>query len=157
MPGSEWLDLQYGVTNVCDVKMSRDWETSIRGALSRWLPENVLCSSLIPPSQRRRGATAVLVRHKPQWHRHGRRGSAEVPSLIAVAPRKTVKTADLRSGTAETLNMFKTSAESPRVGPIRNGIATATPWPQRYRGLDQSPMGSLRHRHDRRGIVQGPQ
>ena len=31
-------------------------------------------------------------------------------NLYAVAPRKTVKTADLRGGTAETLNMFKTSA-----------------------------------------------
>ena len=50
---------------------------------------------LIPPSHRRRGATAVLVRHKPQWHRHDRRGSAVVPSLIAVAPRKIVKIADL--------------------------------------------------------------
>ena len=58
-------------------------------------------------SHRRRGATAVLVRHKPQWHRHDRRGSAVVPSLIVVAPRKTVKTADLRGGTAATLNMFR--------------------------------------------------
>ena len=54
----------------------------------------------IPPSHRRRGATAVLVRHKPQWHRHDRRGSAVDPSLIAVAPRKTIKTADLGGGTA---------------------------------------------------------
>ena len=54
---------------------------------------------LMPPSQRMRGATAVLVRHKPQWHRHDRRSSAVVPLLIAVAPPKTVKTADLRGGT----------------------------------------------------------
>ena len=62
-----------------------------------------------------RGATAVLVRHKPQWHRHDRRSSAVVPSLIAVAPPKTVKTADLRGGTAETFNMFcRASAVLPR-------------------------------------------
>ena len=63
-------------------------------------------TSVIPPSHRRRGATAVLVRHKPQWYRHDRRGSGVVPSLIAVAPRKTVNTADLRGGMAETFNMF---------------------------------------------------
>ena len=34
---------------------------------------------VIPPSHRRRGTTAVLVRHKPQWHRHCRRGSAVTP------------------------------------------------------------------------------
>ena len=62
------------------------------------------CGPVIPPSHRR--STAVLVRHKPHWHRHDRRGSAVVPSLIAVAPRKTVKTADLRGGTAETLNIY---------------------------------------------------
>ena len=62
---------------------------------------------LLPPSHRMRGATALLVRHKPQWHRHDRRSSAVVPSLIAVAPPKTVKTADLRGGTAETFNMFR--------------------------------------------------
>ena len=94
-------------------------------------------SAVLPPSHRRRGATAVLVRHKPQWHRRDRGGSAVVPSLIAVAPPKTVKTADLRGGTAETFNMFKTSAVSPRVGPIRIEVP--------------------RHRHDRRGNVQGPQ
>ena len=55
----------------------------------------------MPPSHRMRDATAVLVRHKPQWHRHDRRSSAVVPSLIAVAPPKTVKTADLRGGTAD--------------------------------------------------------
>ena len=66
-----------------------------------------LIQMLIPPSHRRRGATAVLVRHKPQWHRHDRRGSAVVPSLIVVGPRKTVKPADLRSSTAATLNMFR--------------------------------------------------
>ena len=83
-------------------------------------------------------------RHKPQWHRHDRHGSAAVPSLIAVAPRKTVKSSDLRGGTAETFNMSKTSAVPPRVGPIRSGIAAASPLPPR-------------HRHHRRGTVQGPQ
>ena len=55
---------------------------------------NTMATSIIPPSHRRRGATAVLVRHKPPWHRHDR-DSAVVPSLLAVAPRKIVKTADL--------------------------------------------------------------
>ena len=87
-------------------------------------------SAVLVPSHQRRGATAVLV-----WH--DRRGSAVVPSLIAVAPRKTVKTAVLRGGTAETLNKFKTSAVP--------------------RGLSQSAVGSPRHRHDRRGTVQEPQ
>ena len=79
------------------------------------------------------GATAVVVRHKPQWHRHDRRGSVVVPVLIAVAPRKNVKISDLRGGTAETLNMFKTSAVPPRLG--------------------QSAVGSPRHRHYRRGTA----
>ena len=86
---------------------------------------------ILPPSHRKRGATAVRVRHKPQWHRHDRRGclgSALVPSLIAVAPPKTVKTADLSGGTAETLNMFKTSAGPPGDGPIRSGVGAAPPW-----------------------------
>ena len=61
-----------------------------------------LFTFLLPPSHRMRGATAVLVRHKPQWHRYDRRSSAVVPSLIAVAPPKTVKTADLRDDMAET-------------------------------------------------------
>ena len=46
---------------------------------------------------RGRGTTAVLVRHKPQSHRHDRRGSAVVPSFIAETSRKIVKTADLLS------------------------------------------------------------
>ena len=93
-------------------------------------------SAVLVPSHRRRGATAVLVRHKPHWHRHDRRGSAVVPSVIAVAPRKTVKIADLRGGTAKTLNMFKTSAG--------------------HRELGQSAVGSPRHRHDRRGTAVVP-
>ena len=79
---------------------------------------------VIPPSHRRRGATAVLVRHKPQWHRHDRRGSTVVPSLIVVAPRKTVKTADLRGGTAATFNMFR-RASAVQVPSHRGRGATA--------------------------------
>ena len=69
----------------------------------------------------------MTLRHKAHWHSHDRPGFAVVPSLIVVAPRKTVKTADLRGGTAETLNMYKNSAVPPRVGPIRSGIAAAPP------------------------------
>ena len=90
-------------------------------------------SQLNTPSHRRRGATAVLVRHQPLWHRHDRRGSEVVPPLIAIAPRKTVKNADLRGGSAETLNTFKTSAV--------------------HLGLGQSAVGSPGHRHDRRGTA----
>ena len=86
----------------------------------------VLVPSAVP-THRRRGATAVLVLHKPQWHRPDCHGSAVVSSLIAVAPQKTVKTANLRGGMAETLNMFKTSVVPPRVRPIRSGIAAAPP------------------------------
>ena len=64
-------------------------------------------SAVLPPSYRMRGATALLVRHKPQWHHHDRLGSAVIPPLIAVAPPKTVKTADLRGGTAETFNIIQ--------------------------------------------------
>ena len=66
-------------------------------------------------------------------NRNGTATIAEVPSLITVVPQKTVKTADLRGGTAETLNMFKTSAVPPRVGPI------SMRWPQ--------------HRHYRRSTA----
>ena len=90
-------------------------------------------TDLLPPSHQRRGATAVLVRHKPQSHRHDRRGSAVVPSLIAEASRIIVKPVDLRGGTAETLNTFKTSAVPPCVWPIS--------------------VGSPRHRHYRRGTA----
>ena len=102
-------------------------------------------SAVLVPSHRRRGATAVLVRHKPHWHRHDRRGSAVVPSVIAVATQKTVKIADLRGGTVETLNMFKTSAGHRGVGQWdRRGTAmtaVAPPW----------------YPHDRRGTLQEPQ
>ena len=96
----------------------------------------------IPPSHRRPGATAVLVRHKPQCHRHDRRGSAVVPSLIVVAPRKTVKTADLRGGTAETFNMFRRASAVLPTSHRRRGTTTVlVPHKQQW------------HRHDRRGSV----
>ena len=97
-------------------------------------------SMLIPPSHRRRGATAVLVRHQPQWHRHDRRDSTVVPSLIVVAPRKTVKTADLRGGTAATFNMFR-GASALLVPSHRGRGATAVL-------VRHKPHW---HRHDRRG------
>ena len=97
-------------------------------------------SRVIPPSHRRRGATAVLVRHKPQWHRHDRRDSTVVPSLIVVAPRKTVKTADLRGGTAATFNMFR-GASAVLVPSHRGRGATAVL-------VRHKPHW---HRHDRRG------
>ena len=59
----------------------------------------------IPPSHRRRGATAVLVRHKPQWHRHDRRGSSMV---LVIDRRSTAENCqNLLGGTAATLNMFR--------------------------------------------------
>ena len=76
------------------------------------------------PSHRRPGATAELVRHKPQWHRHDRRGSAVDPSLIAVAPPKTVKTVDLRGGTTETFNVFR-RASAVLLQSHRRCVATA--------------------------------
>ncbi len=90
---------------------------------------------VIPPSHRRPGVTAVLVRHKPQWHLHDRRGSAVVPSLIDVAPPKTVNTADVRGGTAETLNMFKTSAgwANPQWGRSGTAMTAVAPYKDRSR------------------------
>ena len=79
----------------------------VRGSTAETFNMFGRASVVLPPSHRRRGATAVLVRHQPQWHRHDRRGSAVIPSLIAVEPPKTVKTADLRGGTAETLTYSK--------------------------------------------------
>ena len=140
------------------------------------------CLSLKPPSHRRRGATAVLVRHKPQWHRHNRRGSAVVPSLIAVAPRKIVKTADLlppshrRRGATAVVVRHKPQwhrhdrrvsvvvpvliAVAPRknvksrtFAVARRKLWTCSKLPQCHRGLGQSAVGSPRHRHYRRGTA----
>ena len=88
---------------------------------------------LLPPSHRRRDATAVLVRHKPQWHRHDRRGSAVVPSLIAVAPPKNCQ------------NRGRSRWHGGNFEHVQN-----------IRGLGQSAVGSPRNRHDRRGTVHGP-
>ena len=71
------------------------------------------------------------------------------PSLIAVALRKTVNITDLRGGTAETLNMYKTSAVLPRVGPM-----SGSPRHCHYRR--STAAAPPRHRHDRRSTVQGP-
>ena len=121
----------------------------------------VKIADLLPPSHWRRGAIEVFVRHKPQWHRHDRRGSAVVPSLIAVAPRKTLNTADLRGGTAKTLNMFKTSAGPPRVGPIsvrsprhrhyRRGTAMTAVAPYNDRSSTSTP--AVPPQHNRRAIA----
>ena len=122
----------------------------------------VKIADLLPPSHRRRGAIAVFVRHKTQWHRHDRRGSTVVPSLIAVAPRKTVNTADLRGGTAETLIMFnKTSAGPPRVGPIsvrsprhrhyRHGTAMTAVAP--YKDRSSTSTTAMSPQYNRRAIA----
>ena len=87
-------------------------------------------SLIIPPSHRRPAATAVLVRHKPQWHRHDRRGSAVVPSLIAVTPPKTVKTAQTF---AVAWRKLLTCSKHPRVRPIRSGVAEKQPWSPLHR------------------------
>ena len=131
------------------------------------------------PSHQRRGATAVLVRHKPKWHRHDRRGSAVVPSLITVAPRKIVNTADLlppshrrRGATAVVVRHKPQWHRHDRRGsvvvPVLNAVAprkhvkyrtftvarrqlwTCSKLPQCHCRLAQSAVGSPRHRHYRR-------
>ena len=94
----------------------------------------------MPPSRRMRGATAVLVGHKPQWHRHDRRSSAMVPSLIALAPPKTVNTADLRAGTAGTFNMFRRDSAVLPPSHLRCGATAVL--------VQHKPQW---HRYDRRG------
>ena len=76
----------------------------------------------------------MLVRNKPQWHRHDRRGSAVVLSLIAVAPRKIVKTADIRIGMAETLNIH-----------VQNFCSVTTGWAN-LRGIAAAPSLPPWHR-----------
>ena len=89
-------------TNECNLFLSpvlqEDIITTVNNCKSKTsCDHNNIDMVIIPPSHRRRGANAVLVRHKPQCHRHDRRGSAVVSSLIAVKPRQIVKTADIRS------------------------------------------------------------
>ncbi len=96
-------------------------------------------------------ATAVLVRHKPQWYRHDRRGSAVVPSLIAVSLWKTVKTADLRDGTAETLNMFKTFAGWANLQWGRRGTAMTTVAP--YKDRSSTSITAVPPQYNRRAIA----
>ena len=112
----------------------------LRGGTAATLNMFRRASAVLVPSHRRRGATVVLVRHKPQWHRHDRRGSAVISSWIVVAPRKTVKTADLRGGTAATFNMFRRASAVLVPSHRRRGATVVLvrhkpPW----------------HRHDRRG------
>ena len=71
----------------------------------------------------------MLVRHKPQWNRHDRRGSAVVPVLNRRSTAGKCQISYLRGGTAETLNMIKTSAVPPRLGQS----AVGSPRQGRYR------------------------
>ena len=122
---------------------SRGWSLCHTNLLlvSHW----VFFTKLIPPSHRRRGASEVLARHKPQWHRHARRGSAVIPSLIAVAPRKTVNTTDPRGGTAETFNRFRRSSAVLPPSHRRSGASEVL--------VRHKPQW---HRHGRRGSVIDP-
>ena len=85
---------------------------------------------LIPPSHRRRDSTAVLVRHKPQWHRHDSRGSVIDRRSTAENCRNSGPSR-LHGGNFEHVQNF------------RSAIA----------GLSKSAVGSPRHRHDRRGTL----
>ena len=96
--------------------------------------------AVLVPSHRRRGATAVLVRHKPHWHRHDRRGSAVVPSVIAVAPRgklsklRTFAGARRKLWTCSKLPHATAGWANPQLD--RRGTAmtaVAPPWPPWYR------------------------
>ena len=60
-------------------------------------------------------------------------GNTSVPSLIAVAPQKTVKTAAFAGA--------------------RRKLWTCSKLPQGHRGLGQSAVGSPRHRHHRCGTA----
>ena len=102
---------------------------------------------LIPPSHQRHGTTAVLGRHKQQWHRHDCCGSAVVPSLFAVAPRKTQNCGPSR--------WLLTCSVPLRVGPIRSGIAAAPPWPPWHhtRTAVASPSSPLPPQYNRRAIA----
>ena len=57
--------------HVGDFMYARVCTTITTVSVKAWVCVSMFC--VIPPSHRRRGATAVLVRHKPQWHRHDRR------------------------------------------------------------------------------------
>ena len=141
---------QDGKTRVNEIWKVLDWERE-RSSVIPATPHDGKSqrksnTPVTPEARCHCGACTVLI------NRSGIAMIAVVPSLIAVAPRKAVKTADLHGGTAATLNMFKTSTRSATAGWAnprwdRRGIAmtaVAPPWP-------------LWHRHDRRGTVQEPQ
>ena len=119
--------------------LSSDKVLSWFGHLQRREDDNVTKSHQMP------GVTAVLVRHKPQWHRHDRRGSPVVPLSIAEAPRKTVKTTDLRGGTAETFNTFRLASAVLPPSHRRRGATAVL--------VRHKPQW---HRHDRRGSAAVP-
>ncbi len=84
-----------------------------------------------------------------------------VPSLIAVAPRKTVETAVIRGGTAAILNMSKTSAmhrglgqsavEPPQHRHYRSGTAMTAMAP--YKERSSTPITAVPTRYNRRAIA----
>ena len=91
--------------------------------------------TLIHPSHRRRGATAVLVRHRPQWHRHGRRGfrSGFVIDRRSIAENCQNRGSRWHGGNCEHVQNFRSAtagwANSQR---DRRGIAmiaATPPWP----------------------------
>ena len=87
----------------------------------------IVATALVANAYTRHTGGAVPLRCLYGINLSGTTMIAVFPSLIAVAPQNTVNTADLRGSTAETLNMFKTSAVLARVGPIRSGIPAAPP------------------------------
>ena len=77
-----------------------------------------------------------------------------VPSLIAVAPRKTVKTADIRGDTAETLNLIKTSAVPQWVGQTqwdRRGTAMTAVAP--YKDRSSTSIAAVPPQYNLRAIA----
>ena len=75
-----------------------------------------------PPSAWRYGASTVLVRRIQQ--------NRNDTAMIVVVPRQRLEIADLRGDTAEILNMHKTAAAPPRIGPLAKS-AEGSPWRRR--------------------------
>ncbi len=84
---------------------------------------------VITPSHRRRGATAALVRHKPQWHRHDRRGSV-IDCGSTAENCQNREPSRWHGGNFELVQNFRSA---PPVGPIGTGIAAAPSWPLWHR------------------------
>ena len=102
-------------------------------------------TAVIPPSHQRLGATAVLIRRKPQWHRHDRLDSAVVPSLIAVALRKLSKprTFALARRKLEHVQNFRSPTAgwaNPHWGRRASGV-TGYKTTRRSRKIDWRPYG----------------